>query len=300
MATALATTNAEKLKAEREEKGLLQEARVYLSGPMDFVASRQEEKEHGWRHRVGQFLKEMSVTVFDPWTKPDVRGLHEYGREGETTKDVKKDWTFTPGKKGAQARSQLAESFWPALHIDLRMVDTSDFIISYCPTNIYSVGTPNEIILARNEFKPVLFVSPRIEFPALADLRKHLEDDDRGKELLESLITQVPVKENLNGCPSLWYLPLVGVEHFFDGFGFAEYRDRFGWKERIRIDDDEERHPPQKPLLRFLEEANRKLPKKWDPAKQDFVTNDDWLLWDFKREDKGAQVADVNLDGNAR
>ena len=59
-------------------KRLLQGARVYLSGPMDFVASRAAEKQFGWRNRVSQFLQEMCVTVFDPWFKPDVRGLHAF------------------------------------------------------------------------------------------------------------------------------------------------------------------------------------------------------------------------------
>jgi len=58
------------------------------------------------------------------------------------------------------------------------MMDTSDFVICYCPTNIYSVGTPHEIILARQQRKPVLFVSPYVDFPTLGLLRKHLEVRD--------------------------------------------------------------------------------------------------------------------------
>jgi len=30
---------------------------------------------------MSQVLQSFGVTVFDPWFKPDVRGLHEYGRE---------------------------------------------------------------------------------------------------------------------------------------------------------------------------------------------------------------------------
>ena len=75
---------------------------------------------------------------------------------------IKKRWTYESGRKGAQARSWCARQFWETLHIDLRMVDTSDFSISYCPTNIYSVGTPHEIIMATMQHKPVLFVSPPI------------------------------------------------------------------------------------------------------------------------------------------
>ncbi|HUJ71741.1 MAG TPA: hypothetical protein VLZ30_05820, partial [Verrucomicrobiae bacterium] len=144
-----------------KEHGLLQGARVYLSGPMDFVASRATEKSSGWRNRIGEFLEAMGVTVFDPWFKPDVRGLHEYGREDvKSGERIKRRWTYEEGRKGAETRSWCAKQFWETLHIDLRMVDTSDFTISYCPTNIYSVGTPHEIIMATLQHKPVLFVSP--------------------------------------------------------------------------------------------------------------------------------------------
>src|SRR5437899_7869809 len=86
-----------------KKTGLLQGARVYLSGPMDFVASRADEKKYGWRNRVGEFLEAMGVTVFDPWFKPDVRGLLEYGREDVKSGDKIKDrWTYEVDKKGAE------------------------------------------------------------------------------------------------------------------------------------------------------------------------------------------------------
>lgn len=273
-----------------ENGNLLQDARVYLSGPMDFVASRAVEKATGWRNRVGQFLRFYGVTVFDPWEKPEVRGMHEFGKEGEGTTDVRAGWTYKGGKEGASARSKIAESFWPALHIDLRMVDTSDFVVCYCPTNIYSVGTPHEIILARQQRKPVLFVSPYVHFDKLHELRQHLAGDPKGLQLLDELAREVPIKENLNASPSLWYMPLVGGEHFFDGFGFAQYRDQFAWPE-IALDTHERNHPPQKPLLPFIAAANQKLPQKWDHRLEDFVDNDDWLLWDLSREDGGSACA---------
>src|SRR5262245_1770865 len=163
---------------------LLRGARVYLSGPMDFVASRAAEKQFGWRNRVSQFLQAMGTTVFDPWFKPEVRGLHEYGREdAKSGERIKTQWTYRGGRQGAAARAWCAKQFWETLHIDLRMVDTSDFTISYCPTNIYSVGTPHEIITATLQHKPVLFVSPRIQCPALRRWRKHLPDDPVGSTL---------------------------------------------------------------------------------------------------------------------
>ncbi len=266
----------------KSKNRLLQGARVYLSGPMDFVASRAAEKQFGWRNRVSQFLQEMGVTVFDPWFKPDVRGLHEYGREDiKSGERIKQRWTYARGQSGAQARAWCARQFWETLHIDLRMVDTSDFMISYCPTNIYSVGTPHEIIMATLQHKPVLFVSPPIVFPTLHELRTHLKGDAAGAALLAQLEAEIPIKENPRGIPSLWYLPLVGGGNFFDGFGFAPYRKRFDWRTDLAIDRHERKFPPQRPLLPFVEELNQRLPKKWDHKLNRFVPDDDWLLWDF-------------------
>ncbi len=261
---------------------MLEGSRVYLSGPMDFVASRAAEKDFGWRNRVSQFLQKFSVTVFNPWFKPDIRGLNEYGREDiKSGGNIKARWTYASGKKGARQRAWCAKEFWETLHIDLRMVDTSDFTISYCPTNIYSVGTPHEIITATTQHKPVLFVSPPVVFPTLHALRQHLAGDAVGSQLLQQLEREIPIKENARGIPSLWYLPLIGGENFFDGFGFAAYRKRFGWREEIPIDRHEKLFPPRRPLLPFLEKLNRQLPKKWDSKLDRFVNDDDWLLWDI-------------------
>ncbi len=277
MAAVMATT--------KPKPGLLQGARVYLSGPMDFVASRAAEKNLGWRNRVGEFLQSFGVTVFDPWYKPEVRGMYAFGREDEqSTERIRKNWTYAGGAKGAQARAQCADAFWETLHIDLRMVDTSDFTIAYVPTNIYSVGTPHEIILATLQHKPVLFVSPPVKFPTLHKLRDHLARDPEGLALLDQLQREVPIKENPRAIPSLWYIPVVGGENFFDGFGFAAYRERFGWATDIPIDPHEHQQPPRRPLLPFLEKLNRRLPRKWDAKLNRFAPDYDWLLWDLRDE----------------
>lgn len=265
----------------KRSKNHLQGARVYLSGPMDFVASRAMEKKYGWRNRVGQFLKSYGVTVFDPWNKPRIRGLHEYGKEDIKSTEVRNRWTFDPGEEGIRARGECASSFWETLHIDLRMVDISDFIIAYCPTNIYSVGTVHEIVVARQQQKPVLFVSPPVVFPTLAELEKELKGHQRALDLFEKLKQELPIKKNGTGIPSLWYMPLVGTESFFDGFGFniEEYKKKYGWSLESELDKRESKHSPTRPLLPFLESiASGHFPKRWDYGSKLLVQNDDWLL----------------------
>ena len=276
---------ANETRAENHLRG----ARIYLSGPMDFVASRAEEKTTGWRNRVGDFLRAFDAVVFDPWFKPAVRGLHQYGLEDINTIDVRENWTFEQGQQGDETRSACAENFWETLHIDLRMVDTSDFTIAYVPTNIYSVGTAHEIILSRQQAKPVLFVSPPVTFPTFDQLCAHLRDDPEGAALLEKLADEVPIKPNARGIPSLWYMPLIGSGNFFDGFGFAQYAERFGWQ-RTPADEREEKHPPRNPLLPFLEKLAREIPKRWDNKLKRYVTNDDWLLWELESTKRGGET----------
>src|SRR5262245_5267169 len=178
-------------KASRRSPNLLQGARVYLSGPMDFVASREAEAKEGWRTRIGKVLRELGVVVFDPWNKPEARGLHGYGRETAESARIREEWTFEDSPAGARTRAKLTGHYWETLHIDLRMVDTADFLVAYCPTNVYSVGTVHEIALARQERKPVLFVSPSIEFSTYDALKKHLAKDRVGKDLLEKLAEEL-------------------------------------------------------------------------------------------------------------
>jgi len=73
------------MTGKRGKRGYLKNTRVYLSGPMDFVAFRAEEKKFGWRVRLGEFLRSFGAIVFDPWNRPKVRGLHEYGKEDVAT-----------------------------------------------------------------------------------------------------------------------------------------------------------------------------------------------------------------------
>jgi len=105
------------MSKKTDRDGHLNNARVYLSGPMDFVASRSEERQSGWRVRVGEFLRSFGATVFDPWFKPKVRGFHEYGREDVATVQLREEWVFDPTSQGAQTRARCAHAFWETMHV---------------------------------------------------------------------------------------------------------------------------------------------------------------------------------------
>jgi hypothetical protein len=68
---------------------------------MDFVASRESELKDGWRVRIGNVLREFGAIVFDPWNKPDVRGLHGYGKETVDSTRAREAWTFEDSPAGA-------------------------------------------------------------------------------------------------------------------------------------------------------------------------------------------------------
>ncbi len=267
-----------------ENHNLLQGTRIYLSGPMDFVASREIEKVFGWRNRITRYLQARGAVVFDPWNKPEIRGLEGYGREDESSHATRSAWTFRDDHEGAKARGKCAEWFWPIMHIDLRMVDVADFVIAYVPTNIYSVGTPHEIIVARQQHKPVLMVSPPALYPSLDRLKAAIADNPEAQKALQELEVAVPIKPNPSGTPSSWYMPLLNSEHFFDGFGFGlePFADELSWDLPSERDPHEARMAFERPLLPFLEQmVQGQTPRRWDRKRLDYSKDDNWLLLDL-------------------
>lgn len=266
---------------------ILANARVYLSGPMDFVASRVEEKKFGWRNRVAEFLQRFGTIVYDPWNKPQVTGMPHYGKEDEFSTSKRKNWTYHNNEKGDKIRAELCDQFWPTLHIDLRMTDTADFLIAYCPTNIYSVGTVNEIVVARTQNKPVLLVTPPVIFPPYDNLVSHLKQakDKKGQQLLAELVQQAPLRPNPRAIPSMWYMALIDAHYFFDGFGFAKYMKEFGW-EAGALDEHEKEFPPERPLLPYLEGLDKNIPQRYDLERDKYVENPEWLIFEGIAERK--------------
>jgi len=274
---------ARRSASAKAHENILDQAREYLSGPMDFVASREDEKKYGWRTRITQFLNKFGTTIYDPWNKPEVSGMPHYGKEDEFTASRRDLWSYENSEDGRRIRDELCDEFWPTLHIDLRMTDLADFLIAYCPTNIYSVGTVHEIATARLQHKPVLLVTPRLDLSAVDELKDYLdslEDKGRGRELFDKLAQETPLRPNPHGNPSLWYMAMLQSEdYFFDGFGFADYRNVMGWEYYEPLDGREKRSPPRRPLLRYLANLNHEIPKRYEAIQGKPVENPDWLIF---------------------
>lgn len=189
---------------------LLEGTRAYLSGPMDFVGSRVIEKFLGWRSILSPILKALGITVLDPWNKPAIKGHKNYGQEGlgYSKEEYERDFWIND-----ETRARFETDFWETVHIDLRMVDLADFILTFVPTNIYSVGTVHEIVTARLQLKPVLMISPPVKYEFFPEIDS-LPDETK------KVLKYYGLKENPKGIPSQWYGNIVGGHYMFDGFGW--------------------------------------------------------------------------------
>ncbi len=264
------------------KESILKGTRIYLSGPMDFVVSQDEEKQFGWRSRLRKFLKPFGAIVYDPWAKPIIVGQNGYAENYEYSSKKRAQWTFENSDLGQQRRAELCDLFYPTVHINRRMVDICDLLIAYCPTNLYSVGTVNEVIRARSQNKPVLLVSPPVTYPSFDKLSAHLRErkDQEGTKLLEQLKNEAALKENPDGIPSPWYLGILPEDYFFDGFGFSSYPDliKDGEYPCTYLDKIEENRKPLRSLLPYLEALDKEVPKRYDTRHKDYVDNTDWLI----------------------
>ncbi len=189
---------------------ILEKTRCYLSGPMDFVGSRVVEKYFGWRAILTPILKSFQIRVLDPWNKPPIRGHKNYGQEGvlPNKEQYEADFWTNPA-----TRVRFERDFWETVHIDLRMTDLSDFLIAFVPTNVYSVGTVHEVIVARQQIKPVMMISPPIHFGLFPELHDLTPEVKRALKF-------AGLRENPQGIPSQWYGNIVGGRNMFDGFGW--------------------------------------------------------------------------------
>lgn len=121
--------------------GKLYGSRVYLAGAMD----RVQDNGTGWRQALIPFCCDRGIVMLNPCDKPIEIGL-------EGIEDKKR------------RRSLKTRHRWQTLSgevkllrvVDLRMVDSADFIICNLDTEVHACGTYEELFWANRMKRPIL------------------------------------------------------------------------------------------------------------------------------------------------
>ncbi len=165
-----------KMKAKNRLKGL----RCYLAGPIDHA----EDDGVGWRNEMTKWLEKKGVCVFDPCKKPI--SYQKY-------KEVDEEKTKMMALKASGRFFELAQRMKEIVHVDLRMVDISDFVIVYIDPNTPMCGTIHELINSLHQRKPTLVVveGGRIHAPnwlfGIMDFNFMFDDFDELNKFLEHI-----------------------------------------------------------------------------------------------------------------
>ena len=128
------------------------QAFVYLSGAIDFAPDGGTD----WRREVTTRLVDIGFNenfILSPTKKPHNNLNLNLDNEGKILAKLRK------ANKWGKFCTMMGE----IAHLDLRLVDKSDFVIAYFPSisdnnKVPTYGTMHEIVVAREQQKPVLVV----------------------------------------------------------------------------------------------------------------------------------------------
>lgn len=164
-------------------------SRVYLAGPMDHAP----DGGVGWRRDIGEFLRAKGVTILDPTNKALMNTSHQAA--------LNEDIEFSTRLRREERWIELAAFAKEIRHVDLRMVDISDFLVVYINTEIKMCGTWEELFTSNRQKKPILVV----------------------------------VEGGLANCP-LWIFGTIPLEYIFESF--EQVRERLDNLDTGRLDMD--------------------------------------------------------------
>jgi nucleoside 2-deoxyribosyltransferase len=123
----------------------LENLRCYLAGPIDHAA----DDGVVWRNDMTKWLEKRKVKVLDPCDKP-IKNAYYKEIEGEKIK------MFELKQTGRYF--ELTRRMKEIVHMDLRMVDVSDFVIVYLDMDSKPFGTIHELLNSLHQRKPTLAV----------------------------------------------------------------------------------------------------------------------------------------------
>jgi len=123
----------------------LKNLRCYLAGPIDHA----DDDGIAWRADMTEYLSDFGVIVLDPCDKPVQDSyFKEIGDEKEKMMDLKNTGRYF----------ELTQRMKEIVHMDLRMVDISDFVIVYLDPESRPFGTIHELLNSLHQRKPTLVV----------------------------------------------------------------------------------------------------------------------------------------------
>lgn len=164
--------------------------RVYLCGAMGALA----DCGMSWRLELKPVLKEkFGLTVYDPTHKEVVNAS-----------EISENKEFFRSLIMAEKWQELKDVFAPVVHWDLRAVDKSDFlIVNYDPT-VSSVGTIDELRIAKDAHKPTLL---KYDKSQLKDFNPWISCLVRPEHLFSSwddMIAYLQLVDQGQGDPKFW------------------------------------------------------------------------------------------------
>lgn len=118
---------------------------TYLAGPID----RVKDCGMSWRIVLTNMIREagLSLVIFDPTR--EILGVKASESDlRNTLENIRLQGNY-------DEYSRLIEKI---IHVDLRLVDLSDFIIAKIDPEIFMCGTVHEIVMASLQKKPVLLI----------------------------------------------------------------------------------------------------------------------------------------------
>lgn len=158
--------------------------RAYLAGPVE-----NSDDAVSWRLDMSNFLRQLGVVVYDPLIKPD--WFPENCKiDPKAYKNV-----INSVEPSASAIIDTFEATSFLRKACLKMVSSCDFVICYMP-KMFTAGTFEEIYLAGNLDKPVLFCMP-------------------------------------DGIVSTWVLPIFADEYNYNNVYFKSWADLKSYLARI-------------------------------------------------------------------
>lgn len=120
--------------------------KVYLAGPID----RCPLDGRVWRDAITPSLENLGLEIFDPLNKPC-----DDAPEDTESRAERRQWK----SNGEYAR--FSTFMRKVVAIDLRLINTCDFIIALVDLDIHMCGTYEEVIRANDQKKPVLVICPQ-------------------------------------------------------------------------------------------------------------------------------------------